>query len=502
MKSIISQIQQDLNSWYLKTGEYHHFICKCGRVDQYTLGLPHIGRHPKHCCKACGNDYFVDSEIFLHNPKIRIYREIYCERVFDCDAGGWDVTYYLKIPYFCISSQTIRLKRIEVCYIEIYDSGCAKFEVVEHGILKRMVYNGHSRPQKLLDLLKKEAYTELVRLVEQNPIEKIVWLLHDKEYQSLTRSKEKLDVLNYFLRCGVKDFNYRYWYKPARVTLLHEDDFWKVGEPESIFDSESVVQILDNVCNQRTEKSIKRACFMAYEKAIRQKMYDPLPDILFSRTIKDPNLLVRLIQLDPEVKHKMFVDLPVNYVSNLLGLLMRHYDPKSLVHIFEQMQPETLHLFRDTCMILARDFDEGGGVIWRRFRRVSANIETIHNTFVEIWQRSRRYENEKTKFDYTAHQKKAEVKLHDNMVMRLPKTVGELDAWAHKLRNCMFSYVNDIIDKDSVIYGVEKQGKLKYAVEIRGGKLVQMKGRFNEEVEPIDKKLIQWWGRRYYNSGS
>jgi len=64
-----STLSKRENSWYLKTGHIHHFICKCGQVDQFGNIVSTI-HHPGHCCSNCGNIHYLDSVMFLSNEKV------------------------------------------------------------------------------------------------------------------------------------------------------------------------------------------------------------------------------------------------------------------------------------------------------------------------------------------------------------------------------------------------------------------------------------------------
>ena len=57
------------NSWYLRTGMIHHFICKCEQTDMF-MNVTNDEFHPNHCCSQCQNNYYIDSMMFLTNKKV------------------------------------------------------------------------------------------------------------------------------------------------------------------------------------------------------------------------------------------------------------------------------------------------------------------------------------------------------------------------------------------------------------------------------------------------
>lgn len=86
----------------------------------------------------------------------------------------------------------------------------------------------------------------------------------------------------------------------------------------------------------------------------------------------------------------------------------------------------------------------------------------------------------------------------DNWKIRQPKDTLELATWGKKVRNCVLSYENKIIDKESVIVLIEKDGIPKYTFELdyKSPDIIKQKVGIgnsqltNEETE-LCTKLIQ-----------
>jgi hypothetical protein len=61
----------------------------------------------------------------------------------------------------------------------------------------------------------------------------------------------------------------------------------------------------------------------------------------------------------------------------------------------------------------------------------------------------------------------------------------------------MFSYAEKIQYGHSIIYGVFKEEKLLYALELNEGEVVQAKALANEDIPQVDMEKIEAWHNRY-----
>ncbi|HHD78196.1 MAG TPA: hypothetical protein ENK98_00910 [Epsilonproteobacteria bacterium] len=89
--------------------------------------------------------------------------------------------------------------------------------------------------------------------------------------------------------------------------------------------------------------------------------------------------------------------------------------------------------------------------------------------------------------------------IHNNLQEKSIKHL--LDEWARKLHNCIFSYTNAIKDRRTVIYGVFVRHTLKYAVEIKGNRIVQTLGVSNSGIGAEDREVIDRWFLDVYLRG-
>lgn len=77
----------------------------------------------------------------------------------------------------------------------------------------------------------------------------------------------------------------------------------------------------------------------------------------------------------------------------------------------------------------------------------------------------------------------------DNDIIIVPKTRHELLDWGQKMNNCIASYHKEFHTGRTIILGVKEDDKIKYNIEINGGRIIQFMENRNRRVnqETIDK---------------
>jgi len=87
----------------------------------------------------------------------------------------------------------------------------------------------------------------------------------------------------------------------------------------------------------------------------------------------------------------------------------------------------------------------------------------------------------------------------DGMRMLLPATPDELIAEGHELLHCVGGYVDRVARKECVILFLRRcvdAGKPFYTVEVRGKKVVQVRGWDNGDPTPEVKEFMDKWERQ------
>ena len=88
----------------------------------------------------------------------------------------------------------------------------------------------------------------------------------------------------------------------------------------------------------------------------------------------------------------------------------------------------------------------------------------------------------------------------DTLEFRLPNNGEDLSAYSIVLNNCLFGYAENIKKKLTVVYGVFKDNKLVYALEIHNEHIVQAVKRSNLPIGSHDYQLIlEWFNTHLYS---
>ena len=282
----------------------------------------------------------------------------------------------------------------------------------------------------------------------------------------------------------VKELNFHYW----DMTLLKN---YTRKYP-------SEIKMLDHVCNHRKEKSVKKALYHTYHNAIDAKYYNPHCDYVFSRTIDDANLLVKLINIDPDIKQKIFTDDDYLEGMAVIIFLKNHYSEKQICKLFfkEIMNKQALQYWKDIVRMMQRDnaFID----LEHYFHKVKLTTKHLHDEIVRALHLANFSYEGNAIFNYEDSQLLAQG-IKDDLVFKLPFSAEELSLWSKVLHNCMFGYIDDIQRGKSLIYGVFKDGSLLYALEFSGEKIVQSKAVSNQSIPQEDMKKIKKWHSEHLN---
>ena len=160
------------NSWYLRTGIIHHFICKCGQTDQ-LWNLVSDEYHPSHRCSRCRNDYYLDSMMFLTNEKVTRWSIFHWKIEAIKTADAWIVRAYDNIPLFDYELQKIRFRKVYICTSTLFFTGKSKLHIDYEMIIKKYVYNHAKKSSMIIELMSDDLDDALLAFVLSSPIDKI-----------------------------------------------------------------------------------------------------------------------------------------------------------------------------------------------------------------------------------------------------------------------------------------------------------------------------------------
>ena len=417
--------------------------------------------------------------MFLHQPKVKVWSRFYWEIKTEKDENGWRVSAYATIPLFDNALQKIRLKKIVFATVSLSFAGEYRYNNVQQALMEKYVYNQYRNPQYLENLINEEISTRLSSFILASPSADIAWIREKDLPESNVESR--IHLYAFFLKHPhLKSYDFFYWKVFDRFREISQTCY-------------TVEKMLSYILNFRNEKSVKKACYTAYEASMKKfSYYDPTADYHFSRQIDDCNFLQRLIGMDVTVKSKLFNEITWQEIEHFFHFLKKHYTQKAITAFFLNMRAD--NYLRDTIRMFR---GEMGNFIQEHFEKVPLRIERLHDAFI----RTARLHNEvilsKKVFGYHENDLAAQT-TREGLEYRLPANALILQRWSQELHNCMYGYSNAIYQSRSIIYGVFQEEHLRYAVEIRDNKIVQALGKYNKRIETEDRALIDIWFKEVY----
>lgn len=472
------------NSWYLKTGMIHHFICKCGQHDT-LIKLPSLVYHPHYKCSSCANSHYLDSVMFVYDKDVMFWSSFYWGYETYKDTNGWHIHAVSRIPFFDFSTQKIIIKKVSILSKSLSFNGEIKDKVYLPAITKKYVYQSTNVLETISQHIRNNIGQYLLDFILANRNETLKWLNENDIFSFAP--KDGLNALEFFLNhTSLRQFDFFYW---KNIEICSDQ----------ISSSPTVEEMLMYIFNKRNEKSIKKAYFKSYSDAIIKGEYNPIADYIFARTIKDRNFLQELILLDIGVKNVLFEETDLRTVILFCTFLSEYYSERSIVRIWKSVGIYEIshHILRDTIRMFARE--NVRECIKDNFNKPKATLNKIHDEFVKLNNLYLQAVDRPLEYDYLYYQKEAAVK-YDDMHFCLPVNIYQLQKWASKLRNCMSSYHNEIYSGRSIIYGVFKYYKIYYAIEIKNNIIIQAKGVGNSTINDEDYQQIDNWFKKIYLS--
>ena len=483
------------NSWVLtveKTinAKYHHYyFCSCTKEFklQTEINEPEA---PDILCPMCGNDYFKDVVVFENMKSTKIWKYFKWMSVVSEDKDHWNISLKYEMPIYNDISNEVKLKNKDLLYIKLKKDGSAPSKVsYPSKIISQYSLFLDDKVQPFKKLLVDEAKENLYNYVMMNKNKTIEWI-DDHEIKEFTVT-DKFKYLTFFLKnAHLKEHRFFFW----RMDNIQNHTIKHTTQ----------VQMLDFIVDNRKEKSIKKALYQGYKNSINLTGYYPYSDYIFSRSIENIDLLIKLYGIYPAIKQHMFTDETFSVAIEFILFLKRHYSEKQIIKLFvEDMQDVKEHRnklsnWRDTLRMLQtpnafRSLEE-------HFSKVKLTTKKLHDEIVRVFHIVSYELDSKEIFEYDEMYLSA-CSIYGELEFKLPSTVQELSLWAKMLHNCMFGYSRRIHQQQSIIYGVFRAEELLYAVELNGLTVVQAKAVSNNAVPDDDMTIIKKWknGMFYIN---
>jgi len=464
-----------------------HFLCKCGQHE--VVPMCHTQEDfPVFTCDRCGNELFLSYEAFIDpNQHLFVDNLNHSTRTFK-DEKGWNTALAYKLPVYDYRAGSFRFEPRVVMLATLSCHGELRIEILDEHIEEKRTWNGKVS-SKLITHLRNMALGALASFVMSNKPKQLAWLTRDMIEEFKEESRWRL--LSFFLHhSSLKEVAFYFW---------RRDCF------DYITGVATSVDALEFILAERRGKSVRRALFRSYAEQMSQssRHYDPTFDYVVLRSFTDPNYLAELLSLPPDHKNDLFADAEVLPVLEAVGLLKAHYDEKGLLALFRQaMRDKALYsLWVDCFRMLANR--QTMPTYRAHFERQKPKVRLVHDELVRI---QYYYVVADTTdmvqpFEYEDRYLEAQSD-HMGMAFVLPLTAKTLHAWGRDLHNCMFSYADAIKDRRTVIYGIFKENKLTYAVEIRGRKIIQTKAVNNRSIVEDDREIIENWRKDKFSNRS
>lgn len=309
-------LPRNKNSWVLSVENkidikyQHHYFCNCTKEFKLLTEI-NEPEAPDILCPICGNDYFKDAVVFESMKSTKIWKYFKWMSVVSENDEYWKVTLQYEVPTYNLTIDSVKLKNAYLLEIRFRKDGYLIPKVnYQSKIVQKYSLFLDDKVQTFKKLLLHDAKLSLYKFI-------------------ISKKKEYLDLLN------------------TRVSdILSPDDKLKCVKE---------VQMLDFILKQRKERSIKKTLYQSYQTSINKIGYYPYSDYIFSRSIENIDLLIKLYKIEPEVKKHIFTDETFSVAIEFILFLKQHYLEKQIVKFFVEnitKYKHTQHSWRDTLRML------------------------------------------------------------------------------------------------------------------------------------------------------
>ncbi len=485
------------NSWYVKEEGVHHFVCECGKHDMLDDNLsedddfeiikfkieeidfskiPNL-YYPDNTCSQCGNEKYLDLKALLFDHKTRCWSTVKWKYKEEITSNGWRVGAFIKIPKLNSQTKIITTEYVELASYQVNIDGQDYFSETNKLFLRKSMlvdenYLGFNK------ILKSDIYKKMTALILKNPSKNLEWL-KDEEIT--------LEGLFFFMKNpNIRSTDMRFW--------KNKEYFLKDMNKYRYVDT-----FLLYTLNNRKEKSLRKSVFNSYVKMMEVGEYNPMADCIFSRSISDVNHLNRALNIDIEVKKKLFNGCHVINIKHFINFLKNFYDEKHIVQLWLSIRIDDLlhYLVRDSIELFNNK--EKKEALTKNFKKTSLNIRAIHHELTRHSRRIERIKMKNEKLSYNDLVVASELS-KEGITYKLPLDFQELYEWGSILHNCIFTYKNRIVNGSSTIFGLFVNENLTYALEICNHKIIQVSAPYNQKLSELEREKVDRWHKEVYMS--
>lgn len=432
------------------------FLCSCGYFEFITRNK---NDEIEYSCSECENSIFHDANealksinFFLSNMKnINDFLTMSIEKTNKIIS----VVCYFTLPYqFDFLQEKIKQKKLYVYKLSISDEG--------------------SISKEYLNIPSMELSTEMTKKLYPYIVK------NRKLTQFDLLSKKTLEKVNNEFRVN---FN-----------LI---DFELLAWENNDLGVRSLNDAFQYILNNRSEKSVKKALYLSYGEIIKsQNKFNSIYIFVFTKHIKDPNILSKLLDLklqnsldiyDEEYNEKKLD----NAFETFILFLKKYYTEANIYNILKNKNTIDDYLTDTIQEIL---FYEENNL--DTFVKTKSNILSIHNMLVKVNSNIRYKKMYEMKFQYSKEEKQKCIQI-DTYNVILPQNGEELFIYAEKLQNCMAGYAQSIYNNWTTIYIFSKNNEIQFAVEVSDNKVIQASRKYNAPLNSEEQIVLNTWLKKF-----
>jgi hypothetical protein len=424
------------------------YICACG-FNEFIIKYPE--QELNYTCSKCKNDIYHDANGAWKNLGKFLSKDI------DSKLQYTYVTYYDSSQ---ITSQyCMKIPRdIDFIYKKIIwkNKPIYSLSITSDG---EIIKQNEIKPQK-----------EIYRQLEKNIIHQIN---KNNPLRAAHTANEACDLarMSFILKHKVlRGVEFYYW------------------EDISIFTKDIDIQgVLAIISNFRREKSVKKAVYLSYiEQMKRGNMFNDFFIESFTRSIKDPNILVKCLNLQLEFKLFSCPSLPL-----FIDFLKIHYTEKQIFELIREASAtkKNIYLFENTLVEFHSYIEK------YHFRKVRCNISALHDELTREIRKDTYKDIFYQKLTYTDAALNACTQV-DAYHIQLPHIGKELYDWADIVHSPLASHFYQIQAKKTIIYGFFKKEILQFTIRMEDQDIIETRRKFQTFLNEQEYKVLSKWFKK------
>lgn len=446
---------------------YHIFCHKCGLYETYIncKGQNKVYVPYNISCPNCNNKHFFDIKYFEKNE---IYKYINTKNICTETDYSYNCTAFLHKP--TLIENEIE-NEFEIVYEMEFSKQNSNVSAFESNIFRKFSHTVKYKEKTI-------AISQLLLREILNKQSIDVFDLEECMENYNYSDDQKLEILQrYFKYLDINDFE---------LLLVHN------LKPSF----KTLSKYLDYIGNYSNAKSIKKSIYQSFKYMTSSKevtpediLYDGTADFIICRVFSDVNIIVSLLKSHYFKKEVLVGFSKFKHVIKFLKWLFNFYTEKQVANLLLTSNRGVISdIFR-----LARSTSINNPHVFNKyFQKTVCNAQLLHNELVRISHIEQYVVKCNKKFKYKEKEIMMQVRVED-LVFKLPKDAKELNIWAGILNNCMSSYVTDIIETESLIFGVFRKRVLLYAIEVCDMEINQASGKSNSNIGSVDLSIIHKW---------